>query len=280
MQRFLTKCCRAQGLPSQQWNGQLVPLLNTTIQGTIWYQGESNHGQNELYTCRYEQMMKEWRQQWHIGTGGATDPDFPMGFVQIGPMTNDEGDNADSFLIRMGQTAGYGYAPNKRWPNAFMSTAFDLMNPPGTKCVAGCIHIFNKQAVAHRLALAARQMIYKEDVVFSGPRIVSASHSGSSVVVKYDTIGTEGEGIKLRGSYGFEVSSTATDATGKVGSWAHVSASSATKDTVTLTGVGGAVKALRYAWEDSPSVFTGTGPAVFNGEGLPATPSLLNLTAV
>eukprot|EP01045_Picozoa_sp_COSAG04_P029623 COSAG04_NODE_4913_length_1828_cov_2.092539_4_plen_26_part_01 len=26
--------------------------------------------------------MKEWRQQWHIGTGGATDPDFPMGFVQ------------------------------------------------------------------------------------------------------------------------------------------------------------------------------------------------------
>ena len=41
----------------------------------------------------------------------------------------------------------------------------------------------------------------------------------------------------------------------------------------------GAVKALRYAWEDSPSVFTGTGPAVFNGEGLPATPSLLNITA-
>jgi len=135
------------------------------------------------------------------------------------------------------------------------------------------------QAVAHRLALAARQMIYKEKVVFSGPRIVSASHTGSSVVVKYDTIGTEGEGIKLRGSYGFEVSSLATDATGKAGSWAHVSASSATKDTVTLTGVGGAVKALRYAWEDSPSVFTGTGPAVFNGEGLPATPSLLNITA-
>ena len=24
------------GMPSQQWNGQLVPLLNTTIKGTIW----------------------------------------------------------------------------------------------------------------------------------------------------------------------------------------------------------------------------------------------------
>ena len=73
------KITSSMGLPSQQWNGQIVPLLNTTIKGTIWYQGESNHGQNELYTCRYEQLMTEWREQWHIGTGGATDPNMPMG---------------------------------------------------------------------------------------------------------------------------------------------------------------------------------------------------------
>ena len=65
---------RSMGLPLQQWNGQLVPLLNTTIKGTIWYQGESNCGQNELYSCRYEQLMQEWRNQWFIGTDGATDP--------------------------------------------------------------------------------------------------------------------------------------------------------------------------------------------------------------
>ena len=137
-----------------------------------------------------------YRSQWHLGTGGATDPQMPMGFVQIGPMTNDEGDSADSFLIRMGQTANFGYAPNKRWPNAFMSTGFDLMNPPGTKCISGCIHIFNKQAVAHRLALAARAMIYKEQkLVFSGPRIASAALAGSTLTVKYDTMGTEGAAL-------------------------------------------------------------------------------------
>ena len=105
-------------------------------------------------------MMSEWRSQWHLGTGGATDPDMPMGFVQIGPMTNDEGDSADSFLIRMGQTANYGYAPNKAWPHAFMSTGFDLMNPPGTHCIAGCIHIFNKQAVAVSQSLLYCTVLY------------------------------------------------------------------------------------------------------------------------
>ena len=128
-------------------------------------------------------MMEEWRSEWHEGTGGATDPSFPIGFVQIGPYTDAaHADGAAAFAIRMGQTADYGYAPNPRWPHSFMATAFDLANPPGTHCVAGCIHIFNKQArrwyfldlislavlltskasmlqaVAHRLALAARQM--------------------------------------------------------------------------------------------------------------------------
>ena len=89
-------------------------------------------------------MMEEWRAEWHAGTGGATDPNFPIGFVQIGPMMNcgtGSSKSAGTFEIRMGQTGGFGYAPNSRWPNSFMSTAFDLANPPGAHCVAGCIHI-------------------------------------------------------------------------------------------------------------------------------------------
>jgi hypothetical protein len=108
--------------------------------------------------------MGLWRQAWHEGTGGngngrgtATDPNFPLGFVQIGPLTNGAAPK-DTFAIRMGQTAGYGYAPNPRWPNTFMATAFDLANPPTTKCISGCVHIFNKQAVGHRLAVAARSV--------------------------------------------------------------------------------------------------------------------------
>ena len=90
-----------------------------------------------LYACRYEMMMKAWREQWHQGTGGATDPDFPIGLVQIGP----HGSSATTFATRMGQTADFGFAPNSRWPHSFMATAFDLSNPPGTHCMAGCVHV-------------------------------------------------------------------------------------------------------------------------------------------
>ena len=202
-------------------------------------------------------------------------------------MTNDEGNNPDSFEIRMGQTGGYGYAPNKRWPSSFMATAFDLANPPGTKCIAGCIHIFNKQAVAHRLAVAARAVIYSEEgISFSGPRIAGATVSHDNVVtVAYGTIGTEGGGIVLRPNvasaevdsgyhyYGFEVT-----ADGKT--WRRVNATRATALTLTLNAVTtGPITQVRYAWEDSPSIFTGTGPCVFNAEGLPAAPSITNITA-
>merc|ERR1712232_583976 len=129
-------------------------------------------------------MMDEWRRDWHVGTGGATDPNFPIGFVQIGPLTGG-GKTAASFAIRMGQTADYGYAPNDVWPHTFMATAFDLANPPGSHCLGGCIHIFDKQAVAHRLAVAARHIVYGEGLVYSGPRVVSVTAHGTSATLRY-----------------------------------------------------------------------------------------------
>jgi sialate O-acetylesterase len=82
-------------------------------------------------------MMAEWRKLWYEGTNGATDPDFPIGFVQIGPLGQIRGpestESENTFAVRIGQTGGMehgGTAPNTRWPHTFMSTGYDLMNPP------------------------------------------------------------------------------------------------------------------------------------------------------
>jgi len=301
----------SMGLPSQQYNGQLHPLLNTTIKGAIWYQGESNGGQDSLYACRYQQMMSEWRKEWHVGTGGATDPNFPIGFVQIGPYsstgTGPSGNSDKAFEIRMGQTADYGYAPNKRWPNSFMATAFDLANPPKTNCISGCVHIFNKQAVAHRLAVSARNTVYGEKkLVFSGPRVSAVKAAGANAVtVEYGGVGMEGGGLKMRGQYGFDVCYAKCDNVTSsnivyVGppslehpggmpaamsskaprgfGWYQANVTAVAGNVLTVSGPatnpGGPITKVRYGHDDMPSVFYGTGPAVFNAEGLPATPGM------
>ena len=51
-------------------------------------------------------MMDEWRREWHAGTGGGTDANFPIGFVQIGPLGGTPGPvnaSVKTFKIRMGQ---------------------------------------------------------------------------------------------------------------------------------------------------------------------------------
>ena len=264
------------GTPTNQWNAQIRPLLNTTIKGAIWYQGESNAGIDELYSCRFEQMTKLWRSQWFVGTGGATDPNFPMGIVQIGPMMNNPPENS-TFEIRWGQTGGYGYVPNARWPNNFMATAFDLANPPNASCISGCIHIFNKQAVGHRLAVAARYHIYQESIVYSGPRIVSAAAgAGNILLVTFDSIGLEGKGLTLRGVSGFEVTVDGVN-------WVettNLTVESANTVVITLDGTIEAAKVLqlRYANSDIYSTFYNNEPAVFNGEGLPTAPTLISIS--
>ena len=76
------------------------PFINMTIYGAIWYQGEANAGDELLnimimkiiqysgyrtdqYVCTFPAMINDWRDKWHHGTGGQTDPMFPFGFVQV-----------------------------------------------------------------------------------------------------------------------------------------------------------------------------------------------------
>ena len=99
------------GSISGQYNGMIAPLQRMTIKGVVWYQGESNANQWELYTCRFKVMIEQWRRQWYAGTEGATDREFPVGFVQIGPIigiyTGPGAGSSQTFATRMGQTAGY-----------------------------------------------------------------------------------------------------------------------------------------------------------------------------
>ncbi|KAJ1174756.1 hypothetical protein NDU88_000048 [Pleurodeles waltl] len=108
------------------WNAMIHPLLNMTMKGVIWYQGEANTNLNtELYNCTFPAMIEDWRTSFHEGSEGQTDRYFPFGFVQLS--TNQKSESNDNFpIIRWHQTADFGYAPNSRMRNTFMAVAIDL----------------------------------------------------------------------------------------------------------------------------------------------------------
>ncbi|CAM4698105.1 unnamed protein product, partial [Caretta caretta] len=70
-------------MPSVLWNAMIHPLLNMSLTGVIWYQGETNAFINtDLYNCTFPALLTDWRKAFHAGSDGQTQPLFPFGFVQ------------------------------------------------------------------------------------------------------------------------------------------------------------------------------------------------------
>jgi hypothetical protein len=85
--RFETKDLHLNGPRNLSclWNAMIVPFLNVTIYGSIWYQGEENAERPMYaYNCTFPAMIDDWRAKWYLSTQHNTDPMFPFGFVQVG----------------------------------------------------------------------------------------------------------------------------------------------------------------------------------------------------
>eukprot|EP01084_Bolivina_argentea_P254237 427385_1 len=166
---------------SSFWNGMVYPWLQTTIRGALWYQGERDSKEPICagqYYCAMPTMINSWRQYWH--SRSDTDELFPFGVVQLAawidktdnatctsPGQNNTADCTDVGLVRWGQSANFGYCPNKMMPNTFMATAIDLGDPNSPH---GDVHPRYKQEVGRRLFMAAKNVIYGEsDVYMNGP---------------------------------------------------------------------------------------------------------------
>ncbi|XP_078055357.1 sialate O-acetylesterase [Mustelus asterias] len=153
--------------PTVLWNAMIHPLCRMAIKGAIWYQGEANTDyHNAEYNCTFPAMIEDWRQSFHQGSGGATEIDFPFGFVQLSTYHHAVPDDSFSW-IRWHQTADFGYAPNPKMKRTFMAVTMDLGDE---KSPFGTIHPRYKQDVAYRLYLGAQAVAYGETaVVFQGP---------------------------------------------------------------------------------------------------------------
>src|SRR5207302_9014279 len=68
-------------LPTVLYNGMIAPIVPFGVQGTIWYQGESNAGNPWQYRALFPAMISDWRKHW--SAANADEKDSPFLFVQL-----------------------------------------------------------------------------------------------------------------------------------------------------------------------------------------------------
>ncbi|NWV84443.1 SIAE acetylesterase, partial [Dasyornis broadbenti] len=254
-------------MPSVLWNAMIHPLLNMTLRGVAWYQGEANAFlHTDQYNCTFPALIADWRQAFHIGSAGQTEPLLPFGFVQLSTYRRWSAD--DSFArLRWHQTADLGVVPNARMPSTFMAVTMDLGDEHSPY---GSIHPRDKQTVAHRLLLGARAVAYGDkDLVFQGPyptrAILEVTRGLLNVTYSQVLI------CRQRAAQAFEVCCSSQASPCR---WlpAPVVAVGSHTVTLALSGCGTLVLGLRYAWAEWPCDYQAC--PLYNPQGLPAPPFL------
>ena len=66
----------AQNQPTALYNAMVAPLINYTIKGLVWYQGESNAGRPQEYEALQKALIADWRDKWNQGV-------IPFLYVQL-----------------------------------------------------------------------------------------------------------------------------------------------------------------------------------------------------
>jgi sialate O-acetylesterase len=154
-------------LPTVLFNGMIAPLIPFSLRGTIWYQGESNVGNPEMYAKLFPMMIEEWRTVFR-------DKEMPFFFVQIAPF--EYGPDSKSELLREAQFKTLSVK------NTGMAVTLDIGNPIS-------IHPGDKQDVGKRLALWALAKVYDRNIAYSGPLYRSMTIKKNAIILSFDDAG-------------------------------------------------------------------------------------------
>jgi sialate O-acetylesterase len=240
----------AFGAPGCLWNAMVEPLLGYTIQGAIWYQGESNANGDDakLYRALFPTMILSWRQAWaQGGLAGADNPEFPFLFVQLANYMQryDEPVGSDWAVLRESQLM------TLELPRTGMAVTIDIGE-------ANDIHPKNKQEVGRRLALAALAQVYYIDMEFSGPIYSGSQPEDGKIRLSF----RNADGLKA--ADGGKIKGFAVAGEDKKFVWADVAIEG---DHVLISSpqVANPV-AVRYGWANNPDC------NLVNSAGLPASP--------
>ena len=232
----------AGGQPTALYNAMIAPLINYTIKGFLWYQGETNTGRAGEYAKLQPAQIIDWRNKWKQGELPFLYVQLP-GFMDYNYLPSESG----WAMLRESQLKSLSV------PNTAMAVAIDLGE-------WNDIHPDNKKDVGERLALAALKLAFNENIVHSGPIYQSSAIDGNKIIINFTNTGSG-----LITNDGEELGEFAVAGADKKFVWAKAKIEG-NKIIVWNDNVSSPMY-VRYAWADNP-----VNPNVYNKEGLPASP--------
>ena len=229
--------------PTVLWNGMVSPLLNFSIRGVLWYQGESNAyvGVADTYKALLPVLIREWR-------AGFGQPELPFIIYQISPNRKPQTDPNEYSGIAVLQEAQLKTAQTT--PHTALVVTMDLGETN--------VHYLNKEPAGERGMKAALGIAYGKSLEYSSPMqdsfhiegtqaVIHFAHAGGGLVAKDGPL----SGFVVAGEdHQFRFADARID-----GDKVVVSSPQVPKPV-----------AVRNGWADFPKV------NLFSKEGLPAAP--------
>jgi sialate O-acetylesterase len=231
-----------QNQPTALYNAMVAPVINYTIKGFLWYQGEANTSRAEEYAKLQPAMIADWRNKWKELNAPFLYVQLP-GFMDYNYLPSE----SNWAMLRESQLRSLSV------PNTAMAVAIDLGE-------WNDIHPDNKKDVGERLALAAEKVAYGENIVYSGPTYQTSKIDSNKIIISFTNTGNG-----LIANDGEALSEFAIAGEDKKFVWAKAKIEG-DKVIVWSDTIKNPLY-VRYAWADNP-----VNPNLYNKEGLPASP--------
>lgn len=237
---------------SSLYNAMLYPLRKYGIKGAIWYQGESNAGNPSAYRRQLPAMINNWRTLFE-------NENFPFFVVQLAPYMAISDVPTDTSWAALREAQSHAAEIDKNVGVAVITDGGDEKD----------IHPAKKHFAGERLALLARKIAYKENIVGESPVYDKMEVRDGKAVL---TFKNAGDGLEARPSDsagrpvpdGKLVGFSIAGADGKF-VWGDAAITGKNEITVSAASVPAPV-AVRFGWADFPIV------NLYSKDGLPASP--------
>ena len=224
--------------PFYNFEAGISKMIPFAIKGVIWYQGESDADNAELYKKLFPIFVQDWRSQWK--------DNFPFYYVQLSSINRPSWNYFRDVQRQLLQTV----------PNSGMAVSSDLGNETN-------VHPTDKIPVGQRLAQLALHQTYHKKNVPAGPMVSEAKLQGNWVVVLFEN----NKGLHASGNEPLRGFQLVND------KGYFVKAAASIKDDKVFIQVpnGQAIKKVVYAWEPF------TQANLVNEAMLPASTFMLDL---